>query len=93
MTDAWKRLGLHRSASKLARERKKEMARNVGGVERGIRLVVGVALLALGFLHVVTGVLAIAVYIVGVIALVTSAVRYCPAWSIFGINTSSPAQK
>lgn len=58
-----------------------------------VRLVIGIALLALGFLHAVTGTLAIAAYIVGGIAIVTGVVRYCPAWSIFGINTGSAAHK
>ncbi len=58
-----------------------------------LRLVIGIALLALGFLHVVTGPWAIAAYVVGCVAIVTGVVRYCPAWSIFGINTSSAAHK
>jgi uncharacterized membrane protein HdeD (DUF308 family) len=69
------------------------MTKNVGGVERIIRLIIGIALLALAFLHVLTGGLAIAAYVVGAIALVTGALQICPAWSIFGINTSSAAHK
>ncbi len=69
------------------------MTKNVGGVERTIRLVIGIILLALGFLHVVTGGLAIAAYVIGAIALITGLVQVCPAWSIFGINTHSAAQK
>jgi hypothetical protein len=69
------------------------MTRNIGGVEMALRLVIGIALLALGFLHVVTGTLAIAAYVVGGIAIVTGVVRYCPAWSIFGINTGSAAHR
>jgi hypothetical protein len=26
-------------------------------------------------------------YVVGVVALVTGAIGYCPAWQLFGINT------
>ena len=69
------------------------MARNVGGVEMAICLVIGIALLVLGFLHVVAGTAAIVAYVVGAVAIVTGAIRYCPAWSIFGINTSSAAHK
>lgn len=69
------------------------MVKNVGGVERAVRLVIGVALLALGFLHVVTGTLAIVAYVVGAVALITGLVRFCPAWSIFGINTCRVAHK
>ncbi len=69
------------------------MVKNVGGVERAVRIVIGVALLALGLLHVVTGTLAIVAYVVGAVALITGVVRFCPAWSIFGINTCHVAHK
>ncbi len=63
------------------------MTSNVGAVDRGIRFVLGVVLIVLGLTHVLTGTTAIVGYVVGAIALVTGLVRYCPAWSIFGINT------
>jgi len=69
------------------------MTKNVGGTERAIRLLIGAGLLALGFFHVVTGTAAIAAYIVGAVALITGLIRYCPAWSIFGINTCQTAHK
>ena len=69
------------------------MARNVGGTEMAIRLLIGIVLLGLGFLHVVAGNLAIVAYVVGAVAILTGVIRYCPAWSIFGINTSSPSHK
>jgi len=69
------------------------MTKNVGGVEQGIRLVIGIALLTMGFLHVVTGTMAIVAYVVGSVALITGLFRFCPAWTIFGMNTSSVARK
>ena len=75
------------------RKGEKKMTNNVGGMDRGIRIVVGIVLLVLGFLHVVTGTLAIVAYVVGVVALITGVIRFCPAWSIFGINTCSAAHK
>jgi uncharacterized membrane protein HdeD (DUF308 family) len=65
------------------------MSRNVGALERVVRIFIGVALIALGLFHVFSGTLAIAGYVVGAIALVTGFVRYCPAWAIFGINAST----
>ena len=70
-----------------------DMPTNVGGVDRGIRIAAGTGLLALGFLHVVTGVFAILAYTVGAIALITGVIRFCPAWSVFGINTCSAEHK
>ena len=69
------------------------MTTNVGGADQVIRLVLGIVLLALGFLHVVSGMWAIAAYIIGAVALVTGVVRFCPAWTVFGINTGGVAHK
>lgn len=71
------------------------MTCNVGGIERGIRIVLGVVLLGIGALGgLPTWGMAVA-YAVGGIALVTGAIGFCPAWSLFGINTcaAKPSQK
>ena len=63
------------------------MLRNVGGTEKVIRLVVG-GYLVLGalFLDLPTWSIA-ALSVVGIVALLTGAMGYCPAWTVFGINT------
>lgn len=61
---------------------------NVGGMDRLIRVVIGLVLLALGLFHVVTGTAAIVAYVVAAVAMITGIVRFCPAWALFGINTS-----
>ena len=63
------------------------MTSNVGTIDRAIRLVLGIVLIALGITHVLSGGPAIAAYCVGGIALLTGAIGYCPAWTLFGINT------
>jgi len=63
------------------------MSRNVGGIERTVRILIGLAFLAIAFFHVITGALAIVVYVVAAIALITGLFGYCPAWAVFGINT------
>ncbi len=63
------------------------MSFNVGGVDRAVRVVIGVALIAVAFFHVFTGTVAIITYVVAAIALVTGAFGFCPAWALFGINT------
>ena len=65
------------------------MSSNVGGLDRVIRVLAGLALLGVAFFHVLTGTAAIVAYIVGGIALVTGVIRFCPAWAMFGINTCS----
>lgn len=67
------------------------MTCNVGGMERSIRIVVGILLLGVsafgGLPPVGMGVALVA----GAIALVTGAIGYCPLWGLFHI-TSCPAK-
>jgi hypothetical protein len=63
------------------------MSLNVGGIDRVVRILLGVGLLGLAFLHVITGTTAAVAYVVAAIAIVTGLFRFCPAWAVFGINT------
>ena len=63
------------------------MTHNVGGIERTVRILIGLVLLGVGFFHVLTGALGIVSYVLGSIAILTGIVGYCPAWTVFGINT------
>jgi uncharacterized membrane protein HdeD (DUF308 family) len=63
------------------------MTSNLGTTDRFIRLLLGIAVIALGLTHFVNGWLALAAYIFGAIALFTGVVGYCPAWSLCGIST------
>ena len=64
------------------------MSINVGGLDRVIRVVIGLVLIALGLFHVLTGTSALVAYVVAAIAIITGVVRFCPAWAMFGINTT-----
>lgn len=70
------------------------MERNVGGMDRTARLVLG-PLLAIVGLAIVFGVVSTNVYlgaalvVVGAVFLVTGAVQQCPINSVLGINTCS----
>jgi hypothetical protein len=66
------------------------MTCNVGGVERPIRIVLGVLLLAVSALSDLPLVGAWIVAAVGAVALITGAIGFCPAWKLFGINTCAP---
>jgi hypothetical protein len=62
------------------------MTCNVGGVDRAIRLLIGLGLLLLAFLALD----GTARWVVGGIALVpigTGLVRFCPLWAMLGITT------
>jgi hypothetical protein len=68
------------------------MERNVGGLDRTARLVLG-PLLAIAGLAIVLGYLVTNVYLgaalvlVGVIFLVTGAIQQCPINQLLGVNT------
>lgn len=60
------------------------MTPNVGTVDRGARVAVGLVLVALA----ATGVTGPWAYL-GIIPLVTGLVRFCPVYGIFGTSTCS----
>ena len=63
------------------------MQKNVGSIDRAIRALVGVALLAAYFLGAVQGTLGIVAIVVGLVMLGTAAIGWCPPYSLLGINT------
>ncbi|MFA5873016.1 MAG: DUF2892 domain-containing protein [Anaerolineales bacterium] len=61
---------------------------NEGPVDRIIRVLVGIALIALGLLGVATGVWMWVAYILGAILLVTGIVGFCPLYKLFKLSTA-----
>lgn len=67
------------------------MTCNVGGVERPIRIVAGLLLIAVGALAGLSPIGMGVALTVGVVLLVTGLIRYCPLTSLLGINTCEPS--
>jgi hypothetical protein len=63
------------------------MTCNLGGIERTIRIVLGLVLIAIAYATTVPTPAALALYFAGAILVMTAAVGFCPAWKLFGINT------
>ena len=63
------------------------MKANVGGIDKVLRIVAGVALLGLGF----AGILPLWVGLIGIVPLATGLLGWCPAYMLFGFN-SCPMQ-
>ena len=59
------------------------MTANVGGIDRILRIVAGLVLIALA----ATSVVGMWGYIVGGIVLATGVFRFCGAYTLFGVNT------
>ena len=66
------------------------MQRNVGSVDRGLRGIIGVALLLVFFLAPPANVYMLyGALVVGIVMLATAALGWCPPYAIFGIKTCS----
>lgn len=60
---------------------------NVGGVDRAARTIIGLVLLAVGFLAPLSTLWQVIAFVVAAIALVTAAVQYCPLNALLGLNS------
>jgi hypothetical protein len=65
-----------------------EMKPNESGLDRIIRVILGVVLLALYFTGTVTGGLGIVLIVVGAIALLTGVVGFCPLYALLKLRTN-----
>jgi hypothetical protein len=64
------------------------MKKNVGTIDKVIRILIAVTVVVLYFTHVISGTLAIILLIVAAILVVTSLVSFCPIWLALGMNTN-----
>lgn len=63
------------------------MNRNVGNIDRIIRVVIGLSLIAAWLMSWLTGTLAIVLGIVGIVLIATAGLKFCPLYRIFGART------
>lgn len=63
------------------------MGRNMGGLDRGLRIVVAIVLAALAYTGQIEGGLAIGAYVVAAVFIVTSLVGFCPLYRVVGMDT------
>lgn len=64
-----------------------KLNKNVGSIDRIIRLVLAALFLVLYFGGFVTGVLGIILLVLAVIFILTSVVSFCPLYSLFKLST------
>lgn len=68
------------------------MKKNMGNMDRIVRLVIAAVLTALYFLDVISGTLGLVLVVISLVFLVTSLSAFCPLYAIFGLRTC-PAPK
>jgi hypothetical protein len=61
--------------------------KNVGMIDRVVRIILGIALIAVFAMNMVAAPWSYLVALIGLIALVTGAIATCPLYSILGLNT------
>ena len=69
------------------------MKKNMGSVDRIVRVVLAAVLAVLFFTKVVTGTIGIVLLALAAIFLLTSVVSFCPLYAPFGISTCSVKEK
>jgi hypothetical protein len=63
--------------------------KNVGKIDRVVRIILGIVLIAVFALNMVAAPWSYLVVLIGLIALVTGAVGTCPLYSVIGFTTMS----
>lgn len=64
------------------------MKTNESNLDRIIRVIAGIALLAFYFTEIVTGSLGIVFVVIGALLLLTGAVGFCPLYALLKIKTN-----
>lgn len=63
------------------------MKKNMGSTDQIVRVLIAVAVAALFFTNVISGVLGIVLLAVAGIFVLTSVVSFCPIYAVFGISS------
>jgi hypothetical protein len=63
------------------------MKKNMGTIDKIVRILIALIVIGLYFAHVISGTLAIVLLVLSAIFILTSLVSFCPLYLPFGINT------
>lgn len=63
------------------------MKKNMGVVDKTIRVIIAAVIALLYYFGVISGTLAIILMIFAIIFIVTSLISFCPLYTLLGINT------
>jgi Inner membrane protein YgaP-like, transmembrane domain len=64
-----------------------KMKKNVGTIDKVIRILVAVVVVVLYFTHVIAGVTGIILLVLSAVFVVTSLLSFCPIWLALGLST------
>ena len=63
------------------------MKKNMGTIDRTIRIILALAIAVLYFMNVISGTLAIVLLVIAVVFVLTSLIGYCPLYILLGISS------
>ena len=67
--------------------------KNVGVIDRVVRIIIGIVLIGVSALNIVAAPWSYLVVLIGLVALVTGALGTCGLYSLFGMNTLGKPSK
>lgn len=63
------------------------MKKNVGSIDKVIRILLALVIIVLFFTHVISATLAVVLLIISALLILTSLISFCPVYWPFGIST------
>lgn len=66
------------------------MKKNMGGLDRALRMLAAITIIVLYYANVISGTLAIILLVVAAIFILTSFVSFCPLYYPFRLSTRKP---
>ena len=63
------------------------MNKNMGALDKSLRVLTAIIIAILYFLNIIDGTIAYILMIIAIIFLITSFINFCPIYSLIGINT------
>ncbi len=69
------------------------MKKNMGSIDRVVRVLIAVVVSILYFTGTITGTLGLVLIILSIVFLLTSLLSFCPLYTILGINTCKVKDK
>jgi hypothetical protein len=64
------------------------MKKNMGTIDKAIRILIAVVIVILFFAHIVSGILGIVLMILAAVFVLTSLISVCPLYLPFGLSTN-----
>jgi len=67
------------------------MKMNMGGMDRTLRVLIAIGIAVLYYIGAISGTLALVLGIIALVFLITSAIGFCPLYTLFGMSTKKKA--